>query len=133
MKQNKPSTSNSPKQTVSTSQAYNPTLLLSPETDMINNKIPLNNIMANQRRPSSFYQMSIMRQHAKIADSYRIPNYPNTLQFQQPFDRTLSKLSKPCVLRTETSRYQKRSVGNLKRSISEISNTLKLDNFVMKL
>ncbi|CAH8505598.1 unnamed protein product [Schistosoma margrebowiei] len=133
MKQNQPSTSNSPKQAVSTSQTYDRTLLFSPETDMINNKIPLNNIMANQRRPSSFYQMSIMRQHAKIADSYRIPNYSNTPQFQQPFDNTLSKLSKPCVLRTETSRCQKRSVGNLKRSISEISNTLKLDNFVIKL
>ncbi|CAH8531298.1 unnamed protein product [Schistosoma rodhaini] len=133
MKRNQSSTSNSPKQTVSTSQAYNGTLLFSPETDMTNNKIPLNNIMANQRRPSSFYQMSIMRQHAKIADSYRMPNYSNTLQFQQPFNKTLSKICKPCVLKTETSGCQKRSVRNLKRSISEISNTLKLDNFVMKM
>ncbi|CAH8485899.1 unnamed protein product [Schistosoma turkestanicum] len=139
IKQNRSSTSSSsPQQTISTSQVYNRTLIYSPETNVINNQnLCDNNIIANQRRPSSVYQMSIMRQHAKIADRYTIPTYSNNfssnLQFQQTFDRTLSKLSKPCVLKTDTSGCQKRSARNLKRSVSEVSNTLKLDNFVMKL
>ncbi|KAK4469551.1 hypothetical protein MN116_007092 [Schistosoma mekongi] len=131
--------SSSPQQIVSTSQtSYNRTLLFSPEINVID-KIPCNNnsIITNQRRPSSLYQLSIMRQHAKIADSYMIPSYSSTFsnnfQFQQPFDRTLSKLSKHCILKTETNTNQKRSVRNLKRPMFDVSKTLKLDNFVMKL
>ncbi|TNN18032.1 E3 ubiquitin-protein ligase TRAIP [Schistosoma japonicum] len=131
--------SSSPQQIVSTSQiSYNRTLLFSPEINVID-KIPCNNnnIITNQRRPSSLYQLSIMRQHAKIADSYMMPRYSSTFssnfQFQQPFDKTLSKVSKHYVVKTETNINQKRSVRNLKRPVFDVSKTLKLDNFVMRL
>ncbi|CAH8494279.1 unnamed protein product [Heterobilharzia americana] len=131
-----------PKQSISTSQTYSRTLLFSPKTDVIDKNTCKSSVI-NQRRPSSFYQMSIMRQHSKIANKYTIPNYTNksfgNLHFPKPFDKTTVKSSGPSENRTENSNSSSSSVGikrvvrNLKRSVSDTTKTSKLDNFVMKL
>ncbi|CAH8840123.1 unnamed protein product, partial [Trichobilharzia szidati] len=129
-----------PKLSISTSQTYSRTLLFSPEINAVD-KNSSKSSPANQRRPSSFYQMSIMRQHSKIADRYTVPNYNNNnksvnskLQFPKPLEKTDVKLTKSIENKVDSSigAGAKRVVHSVKKSVSYISKTSKLDNFVMK-
>nr|CAH8840511.1 unnamed protein product [Trichobilharzia regenti] len=127
-----------PKLSISTSQTYSRTLLFSPEISAVDKNSSKSN-PANQRRPSSFYQMSIMRQHSKIADRYTVPNYNNKsvsskLQFPKPLQKTDVKLTKSIENKVDSiGAGAKRVVHSVKKSVPYNSKTSKLDNFVMKL